>query len=38
MGLALIQKIVESAGGSVSMADAEPRGLCVRFSWPKVWA
>jgi signal transduction histidine kinase len=37
MGLALIKKIVEAAGGSVRMEGAEPRGLCVRFTWPKIW-
>ncbi len=34
MGLALVRKIVEYNGGSVTIHAAEPRGAEVRFSWP----
>ncbi|MCA9261338.1 MAG: HAMP domain-containing histidine kinase, partial [Planctomycetales bacterium] len=34
IGLALVKKIVESEGGEVTLDSAEPRGLCVRFTWP----
>lgn len=35
MGLALIKKVVERVGGTVRIDEAEPRGTCVVFSWPK---
>ena len=34
MGLAIVRKIVENIGGSVSLHPVRPRGLEVRFTWP----
>jgi signal transduction histidine kinase len=36
MGLALVKKLVEGAGGSVSL-DSVDRGSTFRFTWPKQW-
>ena len=37
MGLSLIQHIVETAGGSIHVEDAQPRGALFVFSWPRAW-
>jgi signal transduction histidine kinase len=36
MGLALVKKIVNHAGGTVKLT-SEGRGCCFEFTWPKVW-
>lgn len=36
MGLALVQRLVESRGGTVVIEHAEPRGTCIRFTWPET--
>jgi PAS domain S-box-containing protein len=36
LGLALVKKAVESAGGKVSL-HSEGRGCTFRFTWPKTW-
>lgn len=38
-GLAIVKKVVEAAGGSVSVASNAPlaRGAIFRFLWPKRW-
>ncbi|MEA3198703.1 MAG: hypothetical protein QOE90_131 [Thermoplasmata archaeon] len=35
IGLALVKKIVEAAGGQVSLASEEGRGATFSFTWPK---
>lgn len=37
MGLALIKKIVEHAGGRITLSLNEPRGCAFRFTWPRRW-
>ncbi|NOY26556.1 MAG: hypothetical protein GXP62_11840 [Oligoflexia bacterium] len=37
MGLAIVKKTVEAAGGRIRLSDNVPRGCVFRFSWPKVW-
>ncbi len=37
MGLALIKRIVASAGGQITLTDNAPRGCLFRFTWPKSW-
>jgi PAS domain S-box-containing protein len=37
MGLALVRKIVELAGGSIRIEDGTERGTTVTFSWPRCW-
>lgn len=37
MGLALIKRIVEDAGGTISLAPASPRGTRFTFTWPRHW-
>jgi len=37
MGLALVRRLVEWAGVQISLGSNVPRGLVVRFSWPKIW-
>lgn len=37
MGLALIKKIVEHAGGQITLSPNRPRGCAFRFTWPKRW-
>ena len=34
MGLAIVKKTVESAGGHVSVQSAEGKGTCFTFTWP----
>jgi signal transduction histidine kinase len=34
MGLAIVKKTVESAGGRVSVRSAEGEGTCFTFTWP----
>ena len=34
MGLAIVKKTVESAGGHVSVRSAEGEGTCFLFTWP----
>jgi len=36
IGLALVKKIVEEQGGSVSLDSEEGKGSTFRFTWPKV--
>jgi signal transduction histidine kinase len=36
MGLALVKKLVEGAGGNVSL-ESDARGAAFRFTWPKQW-
>jgi PAS domain S-box-containing protein len=36
LGLALVKKAVESAGGKISL-HSESRGCTFRFTWPKSW-
>ena len=36
MGLAIVQKIVVSQGGTIAVEDVEPRGSAFVFTWPKV--
>lgn len=35
MGLAIVKRIVERFGGTVSIEDAPTRGTLVRFTWPR---
>jgi signal transduction histidine kinase len=37
MGLALVRKIVETYGGTVSLESSEGRGTTFRFTWPREW-
>jgi signal transduction histidine kinase len=37
MGLAFVKKLVEGAGGEVSI-ESRGRGTSVRFGWPKCWS
>jgi signal transduction histidine kinase len=37
MGLALIKRIIESAGGTIRADDRQPRGAVFEFTWPKKW-
>ena len=37
MGLALVKKIVEHAGGRIWVSANEPRGAIVHFTWPLTW-
>jgi signal transduction histidine kinase len=37
IGLALAQRLVEAAGGSISLEPHQGRGARFRFSWPTVW-
>lgn len=37
MGLAFVKRIVEQAGGDVSVRSAPNAGACFEFSWKKVW-
>jgi signal transduction histidine kinase len=37
MGLAVIRRIVESAGGRIAVDDASGRGARFTFTWPKEW-
>jgi signal transduction histidine kinase len=37
MGLALVRKIVETYGGTVSVESGEGRGTTFRFTWPREW-
>ncbi len=34
MGLAIVKKTVESAGGTVVLRSAEGAGTCFCFTWP----
>lgn len=36
VGLAIVQKVVESRGGSVALESASGQGATFRFTWPKV--
>jgi PAS domain S-box-containing protein len=35
MGLPLVRRIVRGAGGDIELDQNQPRGLVVRFTWPK---
>jgi len=35
MGLPLVRRIIRGAGGNVELDQNQPRGLLVRFTWPK---
>ncbi len=37
MGLAIVRKIVEGAGGRLEIGDNVPRGAVFRVRWPRVW-
>ncbi|MBS1953274.1 MAG: GAF domain-containing protein [Cyanobacteria bacterium SZAS-4] len=37
MGLAFVKRIVEQAGGKVSLTSAIGQGSCFSFTWKKVW-
>lgn len=37
MGLALVKKLVEQAGGQITLEANEPRGCVFRISWPLSW-
>lgn len=37
MGLALVKKIAEGAGGRISVEANDPRGCCFRLLWPMHW-
>lgn len=37
MGLAIVKKTVERAGGRIELSDNAPRGAIFRFSWPLAW-
>ena len=37
MGLALVKKIVEHAGGAITVSANVPRGCEFRFTWPLCW-
>jgi len=36
MGLTLVKKLINVEGGQVELAENQPRGLTIRFTWPKV--
>jgi hypothetical protein len=36
MGLAMVRKYVESAGGKIAVESAEGHGSTFRFTWPKL--
>ena len=36
MGLAIVKRIVEAYGGSITVGETEPRGTVFRFSWPVI--
>jgi PAS domain S-box-containing protein len=37
MGLAIVKKLVENGGGTVSIEANEPRGTTFLFTWPQRW-
>ncbi len=37
MGLAIVKKLVEGAGGTVSIEPNQPRGTTFVFTWPRRW-
>lgn len=37
VGLALVKKLVQRAGGHVEIRDAGDRGACISFTWPTTW-
>ncbi len=37
MGLAFVKRIVEQAGGEVTVQSAPDAGACFKFTWKKVW-
>jgi len=37
MGLALVRKIAETYGGTVTVESGEGRGTTFRFTWPRIW-
>jgi len=37
MGLALVRRIVESAGGRLTLESGKGRGALFRFTWPRTW-
>jgi len=37
MGLALIKKIVTSAGGDIALSSAKGKGCTFTVMWPKLW-
>ncbi len=37
MGLALVRRIVESAGGRLTLESGKGRGAIFRFTWPRAW-
>lgn len=37
MGLALVRRVVESAGGRLALESGNGRGSTFRFTWPRVW-
>jgi PAS domain S-box-containing protein len=37
MGLAIVKKIVEAAGGTIRVEANEPRGAAFLFTWPRLW-
>ena len=37
MGLALVRKIVETAGGQIEIVGGEERGTTLQFTWPRAW-
>lgn len=38
MGLALVKKLVEQAGGQITVEGNEPRGCVFKIRWPLQWA
>lgn len=37
MGLAIVKKIIEGAGGRITLEEAEGGGAAFRFTWPVAW-
>ena len=37
MGLAIVKKIIQAAGGEIQVEDAAPRGTAFVFTWPRIW-